>query len=267
MPCILSLEMIMHRKSLILATVIILSILALSACNLPEQQISQVASPTSTTVVLPEASPTPVSLCYNQYFPSRLGDTWEYSGSNTATGAYVRTDTVIESIVSVFSVDTTLSGISYGVNYSCSSAGLSADNPIQQYAGALVSGPNAPLNVKLTSVSGISLPAKISPGDTWQQTADFEATSQQINMNGRLVFNYTAVGFEKVTVSAGTFNALRVDATIHIEVSAFHIEAGTYTVSIWLAPDVGMVKSEGTSHFSQIDFSDSMQLTMFNPAP
>ncbi len=267
MPCILSLEMIMLRKSFILVTVIITSILALSACNLPERQISQVAKPTSTTVVIPEPSPTPVSLCNNQYFPSRLGNTWEYSGSNTATGAYNRTDTVSQSSTEVFSVDTAISGITYGLDYSCSSAGLTANNPIQQYAGALVSGPNAPLNVKLTSVSGISLPAKIVPGDTWQQTADFEATSQQLNMNGRLVFDYTAVGFENVSVPGGTFNALRVDATIHIQVSAFHIEAGTYTVSTWLAPDVGMVKSEGISHVSQIDFSDSMQLTSFTPAP
>ena len=52
----------------------------------------------------------------------------------------------------------------------------------------------------------------------------------------------------------GTFNALRVDATIRIEVSAFQIEAGTYTTSTWLAPDVGMVKSEGTSHVSRDRF-------------
>jgi hypothetical protein len=123
------------------------------------------------------------------------------------------------------------------------------------------------LNVKLTSVSGITLPAKIAPGDTWQQTADFEATSQQLNVNGRFVLDYTAVGYENVTVPAGTFNTIRVDATIHIQVSAFHIEAGTYAITTWLAPDVGLVKSEGTSHVSQVDFSDGMQLTSFTPAP
>jgi hypothetical protein len=256
----------MSKKPLFIIKALILPMLILSACNLPERQISQVQTPTSTAVVLPKPSPTPVSLCDNRYFPSRLGNTWDYSGSNTATGDYNRTDTVTRSSTEAFSVDTTLSGITYGVNYTCSSAGLTADNPIQQYAGAFVSGPNAPVTVKLTSVQGITLPAKIAPGNTWQQTADFEATSPQLNANGRLVFDYVAVGYENVTVPSGTFNALRVDATIRIEVSAFHIEAGTYTVSTWLAPDVGLVKSDGTSHVSGIDFSDSMQLTRFAPA-
>jgi hypothetical protein len=269
MPSDLSLEMIMRRNIAFSSIAVILLILVLSACNLPERQTTLVGSPTSssTHVTLPEPSPTPVPLCENQYFPSRLGDTWKYSGTNTATGDYNRTDTVSRSGAEVFNVDSTISGITNGVNYGCTSDGLTANNPIQQYAGALLSGPNAPVNVKLTSVSGITLPAHIAPGDTWQQSADFEATSQQLNVSGRFVFDYTAIGFESITVPGGTFDALRMDATIHVEVSAFRLEAGTYTVSTWLAPDVGLVKSEGTSHVSGVDLSDSMQLTSFTPAP
>jgi len=257
----------MLRKSSFIVTTLILSMLVLSACNLPDRQIAQSQTPTSTSVVLPKASPTPVSLCDNQYFPSKLGDTWEYSGSNTALGAYNRTDTVTRSSAEVFSVSTTLSNITYGVNYGCSSAGLTANDPIQQYAGALLSGPNAPVNVKLTSTSGISLPAKISPGDTWQQTADFEASSPDLNVNGRFVFDYTAVGYENVTIPFGSFNALRVDATIRVEVSAFRLLAGTYTSTTWMVPEIGTVKSEGTSHVPNLDFSDSMQLTKFATSP
>ena len=267
MPCVLSLEMIMFRKSTIFVTVLIISILVLSACNLPERQLSRVKTPTSLSVTSPEAFPTPVSLCDNQYFPSRLGNSWEYSGSNTATGAYYRMDTVTRFSAESFGVDTTLAGITFGVNYGCSAAGLTANDPIQQYVGALLSSPDAPVNVKLTSVSGITLPAEIVPGDTWQQSADFDATSQQLNANGRFVFDYIAVGYESVTVPSGTYNALRVDATIRIEVSAFHIQAGTYTLSTWLAPKVGTIKSEGISHISGVEFSDSMELTRFNPSP
>jgi hypothetical protein len=123
------------------------------------------------------------------------------------------------------------------------------------------------VNVKLTSNSGLTLPANIAPGDTWQQTADFEATSQNLNINGRFVFDYTATGYENITVPFGTFDALRVETTIRVEVSAFHVVAGTYTTTSWLVPGVGMIKSEGTSHVSGIDFSDAMQLTSFTPAP
>jgi len=144
---------------------------------------------------------------------------------------------------------------------------LTASDPVQQYAGALLSSPDSPMSVKLSSNSGVSLPAKIIPGDTWQQTVDFDATSQQLNVSGRFVFDYTAVAYENVTVPAGTYNALRVDGTIRIEVTGLHILAGSYTTSIWFAPEVGMVKSEGTSHVTGVDFSDSMQLTRFTPAP
>jgi hypothetical protein len=267
MPSILYLEMIMRKKPVFLVIVFIVSILVLSACNLPERQNSQAEAPVITNAPLPVGSPTAVSLCYNQYFPSRLGNTWEYSGNNSASGAYNRTDIVSTSGTEEFSVNTSVSSINYSVNYSCSAAGLTANNPIEPYVGALLSGPDAPVNVKLTSISGVTLPATISPGDTWQQTADFEATSQQLNVNGRFVFDYSAVGYENITVPAGSFNALRVDTTIRIEVSMFHVEAGTYTLSTWLAPDVGLVKSEGTSHVSGIDFSDSMQLDRFTPAP
>ena len=206
----------MFRKSFIVVSILVLSILTLSACNLPERQVNQDGSSSSITATNPEISPTAVSICNNPYFPSQLGNTWQYSGSNTASGAYDRSDTVSRSSANSFGVDTTLAGITFGVNYSCSSAGLTANDPIQQYAGALLSNPDLPVNIKLTSVSGITLPANIVPGDTWQQTADFEASSQQVNMNGRFVMDYTAVGYENVTVPAGSFNAIRVDTTIRI---------------------------------------------------
>ena len=257
----------MQRKYGSIIVILILTILVLAGCNLPERQISQTQTTIPPSAVIPAPSPTPISLCANPYFPSTLGNTWEYSGSNTALGAYTRMDTVSRSSVESFSVDSNLAGISYSVNYSCSSAGLTANDPVQQYAGALISGPNAPLNVKLTSVSGITLPAKIVPGDTWQQTADFSASSPQLNASGTIAIDYTAVGYENVTVPLGTFNALRVDVTIRILVTPLKIEAGSYSASTWLVQDVGMVKSEGTSHVTGIDFSDSMQLARFTPAP
>ncbi len=256
----------MYRK-LILNVVLILSIFILSSCNLPARQVNQMEAPTQTTIFQPQASPTPIRLCNNPYFPNSRGDTWEYSGSNSALGAYNRTDAVTQSGADVFSVETTISSLTYGVKYSCTSGGLIASDPVQQYAGALLSGPDAPVTVKLTSNSGITLPSVIKPGDTWQQTADFDATSQSFNLNGRFVFDYTAVGYENVTVPSGSFNALRVDATIRIEVSGFRVLAGTYTTSAWMAPGIGVVKSEGTSHVPGVEFSDALQLTKFSSNP
>ncbi|MFZ2098233.1 MAG: hypothetical protein WAV05_16500 [Anaerolineales bacterium] len=257
----------MIRKLLsIVLTAILLSIL-FTACNLPERQALPTRTPTSAISAIAENTPTPTSLCTNAYFPNHSGDTWEYSGSNSAMGAYTRTDTITVSGPESFTVATTLANVPYSVSYACSPGGLTVTDPIQQFVGAILSSPNAPLQVQLISNSGTSLPAKISPGDTWQQIAEGNASSQDFNLNGRFVFNYVAVGYEDVTVSSGTYHALRVDTTIRIEVSGFHILAGTYQITSWLVTDVGLVKSEGASHVTGVEFTDHLELTKFTPVP
>jgi hypothetical protein len=259
----------MKNKLLSLAFVIIISTLIFSACNLPNRQAAQNQTPSSTVNSIAIVStPTPVlPLCDNLYYPNTLGDTWDYSGSNTAIGAYNRTDTITNSGDQTFTLQTTLSNVTYSVEYTCSSTGLTSVNPIQQYAGALVNNLVTNVNVKLNSNSGISLPANIKPGDTWQQTADGEATTQDFSLNGQFVFDYTAVGYETVTVPFGTYNALRVDATIRIEVSALKIQAGTYTITFWMVPHIGIIKSQGTSHIPGVEFTDTMELIDFNSTP
>jgi hypothetical protein len=264
---ILNLEKKMLRKSAIIVTILMISALLLSACNLPERQVVQDSTPVPTTAVVPQPTPTSEPVCSNAYFPSTAGTIWTYAGSNSYTGNYTRTDTVSQSNGDAFTVNSSVADISYSVTYTCTSSGLIASDPVTQYAGALLSSTNAPVTVTLTSNSGTTLPDNVQPGDTWQQMADFEAASQDLNISGRFVFDYTAVGYENVSVPFGAYNALRVDATIHIEVSAFHVPAGTYTTSTWLVQDIGVVKSQGESHVSGIDFSDGMQLTSYTPAP
>lgn len=245
--------------------------LLLAACNLPARSTAQTQTPTEMTNAQPgsNAAPTPtaVSACNNQYFPNKIGDSWDYSGNNTALGAYTRSDSITNANAENFTMQTNQSDVTYTVVYSCSPAGLTAADPVQQYAGVILSSPNTPVNVKLNSNSGITLPAKINPGDTWQQTAEWDASSKDINLNGTFVFNYTAVRYETITVPYGTFNALRVDGTIRIEVTGLKILAGTYTTTTWMVTDIGVVKSEGTSHVPGVDFTDSMELTKFTPAP
>lgn len=255
----------MKPRILLVVVFLIFTTVLLAACNLPAKQ----ASPSQTTVASISAlgTPSPVRLCDNQFFPNAKGDNWEYSGTNTAIGDYTRIDSITSSSDESFTLETKVSGLTYSVNYTCTPEGLVAEDPVQQYAGAILNSPEKPVNIKLGTVSGITLPHKINPGDTWQQSAEFEASSQETNLNGRLVFDYTAVGYENVTAASGTYNALRVDATIRIQVTGLRIQAGTYTTSIWMAPGVGIVKSQGTSHVPGVDFSDSMELTSFSPSP
>jgi hypothetical protein len=240
---------------------------ALGACNLPKRQVRQTKTPTAIVSEIAGSVPTPVSMCANEYFPNQVGDKWEYSGSNSVIGNYTRSDMVSDASADSFTVTTTSGNTPYSVTYSCSTNGLTSLNPIQQYVGAIISRPDSPVQIQLNSNSGTSLPASISPGDTWQQIAEGNASSKDFNLDGRFVFDFSAVGYEDVDVPAGTYHALRVNTTIRIEVSGFHILAGTYQMTTWLVANIGMVKSEGASHVPGVDFTDQLQLTQFTPSP
>lgn len=257
----------MRYKPFLLFTMLITFSLALNACNLPARQVKTMQIATSTADGVVDNAPTPITMCRNPYFPSQLGDSWTYSGSNSAIGNYTRNDSVSDVSVDSFTVATVLENVPYSVTYTCSSGELTATNPIQQYVGAILSRPDSPVQVQLNSNSGTSMPAKISPGDTWQQIAEGNASSKDFNLDGRFVFNSSAVGYEDVTVASGAYQALRVNTTIRIEVSGFHILAGTYQMTTWWVADIGLVKSEGTSHVPGIDFSDQLELVTYTPAP
>ena len=259
----------MFKKTTLSISLLILMTVLLSSCNLPNRQTipTQTLSPTPITIeAIMTATPVP-SLCDNIYFPNTVGDTWEYAGNNTAMGTYTRIDTISNSGDKSFSVQSSVAGATSTVDYTCTAAGLVSTDPIQQYVGPLLSSLGGQVSIKLISNSGISLPAKINPGDTWQQIAQFDATSASYSTSGRLVFNYTAVGNENVTVPSWSYNALRVDTSIKIEISAFRISAGTYEMTTWMAPNVGIIKTQGSSHVSNVNFTDSTELSSFTPAP
>lgn len=257
----------MNRNFLLIVTVFILATLVLSACNLPRNEVNSLPM-LEAQAIQGDETPTPVpSLCDNLYFPNTVGDSWEYAGSTSATGDYSRSDTVTHSKADSFSVESNTSGMPYTVDYSCTGAGLIATNPIQQYLGAILGSLNTQVSIQLISNSGVSLPANINPGDNWQQTAEWEASAQGFSMNGRFVFDYTAANYETVTVSSGTFNALRVNTTIRIEVSDFRIQYGTYEMTTWMAPNVGIIKSEGRSNVPNVEFSDKLELVRYTVSP
>ena len=256
------------RKSINVGILFAISTLLLTSCNLPLREAFQLQTPTLTAnndIILSTPTPPP-DYCENVYQPSTDGDSWIYAGNNTSTGNYTRKNTISRSHETSFTIKSDVEGIISTYDYSCTDSGLVAVNPIQQYLGTLLAIPGNQVEVKLNSASGITLPMAINPGDSWRQEAVWEATAQDISTSGRSVLDYTAIGYEKISVPFGTFDALRVNATISLEVSPLRISAGSYTTTSWLVPGIGLVKSEGTSHIRGVSFSDHTELTGFTPA-
>jgi hypothetical protein len=280
--------MLSRQKTLI--SVLSVSILLLSACkqSTPPPTPSATATlppPTATvtaTSAPPTAAPTQTTegtaaaisppdaagsgegeLCDNTYFPTDEDTTWTYAGSSSAAGDYTRTDIIQEASDSGFQIATTLKDISYTIQFSCSQAGLIAMDPVQSQLTGLFAGNSGIVSVETTDTSGITFPRDIQPGDTWQQVTSWIATTKDASYPGRFIYNYSAMGLEVVDVPYGTFDAMRLDVVVEVEFGGLSGIAGTYTTSIWMVKDVGIVKSEGNSQIPGIEFTDSQELVEF----
>ncbi len=101
--------------------------------------------------------------------------------------------------------------------------------------------------MKTLSSTGVTLPANITIGDAWSQQAQLEFTSAKGSVTLMLNYSFKEIGLEQVTVTAGTFNATKVE----VNVTSQAVVAGR-TINLiidgfdWYAPNVGIVKSSYT---------------------
>jgi len=131
------------------------------------------------------------------------------------------------------------------------------------------------------SATGVTIPASISAGDSWSQT--YKGTLDVQEYDGALDFtvtiNYSAAGEEEITVSAGTFNALKVDSTIEsgfiLKTQGISMPLYSYnaTGTTWFVENIGQVKSttqgtiEGTGQMAGLlseEFSDTTELIEYS---
>ncbi len=106
---------------------------------------------------------------------------------------------------------------------------------------------------------------KQSPGHTWTVSTDSESGE---GYSYSETMNATYYGTENVTVAAGTFaDCARFNLT-STSTSTYSGESYTYTsqTSIWLAPNVGVVKeTDSFQHGEETDSESSqMELTSYN---
>ena len=265
----------MKKKTI--GVLLLVASLGLSSCNLPQPpQTPAVPSPTSTlnggmlTVTDTPSSPQSTqstdgdSPCDNGYFPNDDGTTWTYSGQNSATGGYTRTDEVSNSTDDGFTTTTTLTKITYETEFTCTQAGIINLLAAGGWLSAFFSGPNGSVEVTPTMNTGITLPKEFKVGDTWDQYLAWNAASTKGNQNGSFNYHYTAMGLEVVTVPAGTFDAMRINATIDVELGTYQKMNGAYTVSTWWVKDVGPVKMEGSMDMPGLKFTDTLELESYD---
>jgi hypothetical protein len=225
-------------------------ILSMLACNLGKSpaDTSAPGSPAAET-----SGNNSSGACANPYFPIIVGASWDYK----ITGPFPETYT--ESILSVdekgFSEQSVFGkGAKREGKWSCANGDLTALDP--------TSGGSASVDVKSVSaefqtqdVSGVTIPGKINPGDTWNQSVTLTGTEtiggQQIPATNKFTNACKAAALESVTVQAGTFDAVRVECQTDMEIT-FTLAGNPTTTpvkiisTIWYAKNIGMVKTTAT---------------------
>lgn len=227
-------------------------VLTLLACNLlaPSSSSSNSSVAPQSTVANQQPQISSQTGCSNPYYPVKKDATWTYKTSGLPTGPSTYVDTITDVRVDGFT-DTSVfdNKVTRKADWNCTKDGLLELSLGNGAAAISTSGTQAQITV--TKSSGVTIPAKVSTGDSWSYTLDFTG---QINMQnttsqaqGSSAYQLKALGNESVTVPAGTFTAMKVQVagTFNIQVSMGGVNLPV-TISdaslAWYAPNVGMVK-------------------------
>lgn len=199
----------------------------------------------STATVEAGQSPQPDSDdCDNPFYPVRDGATWTYSLSSR--GSAVHTLSVDDNGSFIISVQAAESSAS--IMGQCSPEGIILmDSP-----GSLtsVSGESGSAGLITVNESGVTLPKDIGIGQSWPQTISADTSMGKTTIES----NYSAVGFENITVPAGEFYVLKVEQTATVKFMGQSIAMHGFH---WYAEGVGVVKSA-------MDGAPSVELADYN---
>ncbi|HSG43911.1 MAG TPA: hypothetical protein VLA72_12220 [Anaerolineales bacterium] len=219
-----------------------------------------------------EASTTESGLCVNEYYPVVEGGVWNYQGTSSEAEDYTFSNTITAVRDDGFSIQVEFDNVTLNQEWACTPEGILALDVGGGTAGTLTTS-DVNLVMVTQNSSGITYPNEITPGDTWTQTLDYTGTmdfgGETTEVSGDTVYNSTAIGVESVTVPAGTFDAMKIEVimTINIKMNIGGTEMPvtvTTTTLSWFAKDVGWVKSDSSSNIAGFSTTESIELTSYS---
>lgn len=184
------------------------------------------------------------SECDNPFYPVADEATWFFDISAGGSAIHtMSTDDFGKFTITVEGADST-----FTIDGQCDSDGIT----IMNFPGAQTtySGEYGSSTVSTVDVSGVSLPNDIAQGQQWTQTITVTTDAGK----SEIVTNYTAVGFENITVPAGDFYALKVEQSGYV--TMFGQKVGMHGFN-WYAEGVGPIKSA-------MDGAPMVELTMYD---
>lgn len=239
------------------------------ACNTGEPSVN----PALPTIVahaedLPSGVP-PTGSCENDHLPVIQGATWTYYSAGGPNGDFFYTDTITETTPTDFILSSQFPTLTLTQKWLCAEDGLLA---LQLGGGttASVSMQNMIADFKTKEVRGVNLPHTIAPGMQWDYTLIIESSSGESTQSpGTFQLTMQEMGRETITVPAGVFEAVKLQATFNAQINVeFQGSFFLYTVNgssiNWYAPGVGLVKSIENIEFSGTPFTSTTELQSYS---
>ena len=229
-------------------------------------------SPPTQSESTPTSESTESSLCTNAYYPVRQGATWTYKSAGSPAGDYSFTESITSVREDGFTLRSQFGEVTRTQEWGCEPEGLVALQ-LGGPSAATLSSQNIQFNLEVKTVSGVTFPRAISPGDQWQHNLDFEGSlgfaGQSGEAEGDAQAGFTAVGNENVTVPAGTFETLKIqmDTTLNMNVVFQGLSVPvTFNASYtyWFVEDIGWVKASGTGNVRGQSFTETIELQSYS---
>jgi len=258
-----------NTLSVFMGTIAIL--VSMLACSLgapaPQQGDGSNSTQDEATAEAPVDNSTSINACDNPYLPIVQGASWTYNLVAATSDTFTRSILSVEAN-GFTDQDVFGTGVTRQGKWSCDNGALTALDPTGGNS-ANVSTEGASTDFQTTSASGVTLPAVLNPGDNWIQTVTLEGIQ---NLNGTEVPSKneftntcTVTGRESVTVTAGTFDTIRVDCQTNMNITVTMNGSPislplTFTATNWYAEKVGLIKTVSTGS----DLDSTIELTSYS---
>ncbi len=213
------------------------------------------------------------SLCTNPLFPVKVGSNWSYANSSGAYGTSTFTETVSDIRMDGFTLTTKFDELAHSQEWFCKPDGLLA-LPFGSAAPGNLSSLGINAEFTTSKASGVTLPVDVQPGKEWTYSLDIAGTitlqdGTLVPAHGTISTSMKAIGMESVSVPAGTFYAMKIEAVPTLNITANFQGLPlpvtfTGSLTLWFAPGVGWVKSTESGDLAGIFINSKIELKSFD---
>jgi hypothetical protein len=256
------------KKEMIKTASIIFLVVSLTACGKGPEPTAPPVTPG--VLVIPTAQPG--DPCANEYIPVKNNTTYNYSSTGSPSGSYSFTRTITNVRADGFTVNTKYKNQDFPQEWSCKPEGFVPTQLGATDATSILAFEKF-TNLTAANITGFVMPPTVTTGAEWNYALDIQGTEKvqegiPATMTGRVTINYVAGNKESVTVPAGTFDAIAIEVNTVID---FNVVSGSNTIklsldstyTVWYAPGVGWVKSNGQGRLSGQDYVETIVLESY----